>query len=263
MTSRADRTHWPRSTCCGCAGLTACVPPTGRFAAATRPGAFASPTANGIWAAARCWCSRSTEPSTWRSSTGRTTWPGNEASPGLTAWSSGAPRASSGMSPSGSPTTCAGSAFRVVLPRERHGALSAARPVNSRSGGLEHDDRGRDAGVVGERDVHGADAELGRAGLDGAAQLEEWAAGGLGDDLGVVPLHAGGGAERLGERLLGGEPGRERSQRPGGLRVGEQPPAQPGGPIQRDPEPLDVHHVDADADDHATLTRPSRTWRGC
>ena len=46
------------------------------------------------------------------------------------------------------------------------------------------------------------------------------------DHLGVVPGQVAGRAERLGQRLLGGEPGRERLQRQRGLGRGEQPLAQ-------------------------------------
>ena len=66
----------------------------------------------------------------------------------------------------------------------------------------------------------GADAELVGAGQDGAAQLEQRAAGLLGDDLGVVPVHVAGGAERLGQRLLGGEAGGQRGRAAARARAG-------------------------------------------
>ena len=92
---------------------------------------------------------------------------------------------------------------------------------------------------------------------DRAADLEQRAARGLVDDLGVLPGHADRGAERLGQRLLGGEPRGQRGQRPRPLAGGEEPLAQARSALEREPEALDVAHVDAHPDDrHRWPTRP-------
>ena len=109
--------------------------------------------------------------------------------------------------------------------------LEALGGERSRSG-LEHDERERDPGVVRQREVDALDAELLGAGRNGAAQLEATAAARVGDDLGVVPRQAAGRAERLGQRLLGGEPGGQRLQRQRGLGRGEQPVAQRGRALE-------------------------------
>jgi hypothetical protein len=105
--------------------------------------------------------------------------------------------------------------------------------------------------------VHVRDGEVVGAHEHRAAQLEAWVAGGLVDDLRVDPGHPGRGTERLGQRLLGGEPGRERGDRALELARREQPLAHRRPTSQRPAEPGDVDDVDADTDHRhcASLTR--------
>src|SRR6478672_1316298 len=126
------------------------------------------------------------------------------------------------------------------------------------------DDRGGDAGVVRQRHVQGVHAQVVGAGLDAADDLQVRTAVVALVDGDVAPVQTGGGAERLGERLLRGEPGSERAQSEPALDLGEEPLLESGRALEGLPEPLDVHDVDADAEDHAarprvrpvTVTRP-------
>ena len=120
----------------------------------------------------------------------------------------------------GSPITLARRASRTF--GRRHARERAERPRLRRRPAptpLQHHDGRGDAGVVGEREVHRGDAERRRRGAATEPRsTKQRAAGGLGDDLGVVPVQPDRGAERLGERLLGGEPGGQRGRREGAPR---------------------------------------------
>ena len=82
------------------------------------------------------------------------------------------------------------------------------------SSGLQHDERQRDAGVVRQREVHPLDARCSArarrrcraARSDGQPLTSETTSASCQDEV-------AGGAERLRERLLGGEPGGQRLQR--------------------------------------------------
>ena len=63
---------------------------------------------------------------------------------------------------------------------------------------------------------------------DGAVHDERRVAVGVADDLHVVPADARGVAERLDERLFGGEPAGERAQRQVAFALSEQAIAQRG-----------------------------------
>ena len=76
--------------------------------------------------------------------------------------------------------------------------------------------------------------------------------GRVGADFGVLPGHAVGGPERLGQCLLGGEPGGQRGDRALGLARREEPPHQPRSPLDRLGEPVDVADIDPDPDDHGS-----------
>ena len=80
--------------------------------------------------------------------------------------------------------------------------------------------------------------------------------------LGVAPAQPARGAERLGDRLLGGEPGRERLDRARLplarplLLVGEQPAGETGRAREGPAEPGHLDDVDPHAHDHGAATRP-------
>ena len=75
-------------------------------------------------------------------------------------------------------------------------------------------------------------------------QHERRAPVGVLDHLAVVPLQTSRGAQRLGERLLGREPGGQRGQRQRALGRGEQPFAQGG--VRASARTAHVDDVDAD-----------------
>src|SRR4051812_37066281 len=132
----------------------------------------------------------------------------------------------------------------------------------SRLGSLgDHDGAGETA-VVGEREVQVSDAQLARPGRNGARHLQARPARLLADDVRVRPVQPAGCAERLRERLLGGETGGEAARRQAPLALGEQPRPQRRRPPQRRLEAGDVDEVDAQAEDH-TSTRVSSAATTC
>ena len=86
--------------------------------------------------------------------------------------------------------------------------------------------------------------------LHAPAHLEPRPTAFVGDHLGVVPVETAWGAERLGECLLGGEPRRERRERPTLLLEREEALDESRGPGEGLAEPLHIHHVDPDAQNH-------------
>ena len=88
------------------------------------------------------------------------------------------------------------------------------------------------------------DAAPGAGGGHGAGDPQGGLAAVRGDDDAVVPVHAARDAERLGNGLFDGEPGRERGRRAGTaargdeLRGGEQPRGEHGRAIERAGESL-------------------------
>jgi hypothetical protein len=118
---------------------------------------------------------------------------------------------------------------------------------------LEDDEGQREAPIVGEAQVH---AQAGGRLGDGSAQREARPAVLVRDHLGLLPGQSRRRSEGLGERLLRGEPGRERLDGQACLRLREQAIAQGRCPLQRLLEPPDVDEVGADAGDHGrTVTR--------
>ena len=74
----------------------------------------------------------------------------------------------------------------------------------------------------------------------------------------VLPVHGPGGAQGLGDGLLGGEPRGQGLQRQVTLLGSEEPLPQGRGAFEGVPEAGDVDDVDPDPDDHAAprpLTR--------
>src|SRR6478735_4961842 len=137
-------------------------------------------------------------------------------------------------------------------PTKPHHAASSTR---SAPGTLEHHDRAGDPGVVRQREVYVVRAQAVGGGEHGAGQHETRTTALLLDHLGVVPREPRRRAESLGDRLLGGEPRGQRGRRERLLGRGEQPLAEPGRAGDRLVEARDVDHVDADADDHGSITK--------
>ena len=106
--------------------------------------------------------------------------------------------------------------------------------------------------------MEGGHTEALGPGRHGAGHLQ----GGLSlpvlDHRRIQPAHPDGRAERLGQRLLGREPRGQRGQTETALGFGEQALAQLRRPLQGLPEPVDVHDVDPDADDHSLARRVIR-----
>jgi hypothetical protein len=120
---------------------------------------------------------------------------------------------------------------------------------------LSHHHRARDSGVVAERHVQASDALLGQGGGDRAAHIEPWATALFAPDLDIGPVQASWSAERLRQRLFGGEASRQRAQRQIVFGSGEQSLTQTRRTFQRHRKAGDVDHIDPHTNDHWQITR--------
>jgi len=104
--------------------------------------------------------------------------------------------------------------------------------------------------------VEADDAELVGARGHRARDLDDRRRADRPPDRRVLPAHAGGRSEGLGDGLLGGEPRRQGRGRQVPLVGREQAGPQTRHALDGRQEPCDVDHVDPDSDDHAAPGAP-------
>ena len=120
-------------------------------------------------------------------------------------------------------------------PRQRGRRRRRSASITSLA--FRHDDRRRDAGVVRDRQVERSSTPRSSAARrDRADDLDRGRPAGVPAHRGVVPAQPPGRAERLGDGLLGGEPGGQRGRERAPRSVGgEQPLAQARRPRAASP----------------------------
>src|SRR5690606_25729726 len=166
--------------------------------------------------------------------------------------------AATGRPPRGGPGAARSSPRRSNPERSPPGRARGGGGPSSLVPLRDRDGRG-DPRVVRERQVEAVDPQLGGPRSDRPRDLDDGRSASHAVHGRVVPEEVTGGAERLGDRFLRGEPRREGRRRYVTLSGREELLAQSRGTLELRHEACDVHDVDPDPDNHATtLGRATR-----
>ena len=121
-----------------------------------------------------------------------------------------------------------------------------------RTSRFTHHERARDPGVMGQRQMNAAYAELGGTRGHAPPGPKRRAPEPVDDHLGVVPSETLLDQQRLGQGLLRGEPAGLGLDRQRGLGRREPASGEPRTASRRGSESRNLADVDADSDDHPT-----------